>query len=218
LADAAFVPPAHVYINELMADLEKFMHNDEIHVPAIIRAGIAHYQFETIHPFLDGNGRIGRLLITLYLIHAGLLRKPLLYLSAFFEENRDLYYDNLTRVRQKGDLLHWLKYFLVGVEQTARKSAETLNQVLVLKTEAEALIRAKAGRRLGKSLELLHVLFLHPIVEVKDVQIHCRLSAKAAGDLVMLFKELNFLRERTEQRRNRLFSFYPYLALFEDEE
>ena len=124
LADAAFIPPSHTYVGELMGDLENFLHNTDIHVPSI-RIGLAHYQFETIHPFLDGNGRIGRLLITLYLVSEKILEKPLLYLSVFFEKNKSLYYDNLTTVREKNDLLRWLKYFLVGIEQTAAIAVDT---------------------------------------------------------------------------------------------
>jgi Fic family protein len=214
-ADAAFVPPAHIYIDELMADMEKFLHNDQIHVPELIRIGIAHYQFETIHPFLDGNGRIGRLLITLYLIHAGILAKPLLYLSAFFEQDRDLYYDNLTRVRQKNDLLHWLRYFLVGIEQTARVSVETLNKIIQLKGEVENTLREKAGRRLANSLKLLEFLFVSPIVNIADVKETSGITTKAAGDLVAFFVELNLLKEYGSMRRNRLFAFHPYLDLFE---
>lgn len=137
MSDASFIPPAQHYVQPLMSDLEKFLHNTDLKVPALVRIGLAHYQFETIHPFLDGNGRIGRLLITLYLVSEGILEKPLLYLSAFFEKNKLLYYDNLTRVREKNDLLKWLKYFLIGMEETAAKAVNTLSAIIQLKTNLE---------------------------------------------------------------------------------
>ena len=115
VSDAVFIPPQHQMVNSLMGDLESFLNNDQIEVPALIRIAIAHYQFETIHPFLDGNGRIGRLMITLYLVNEGILEKPLLYLSEYFEINKELYYDNLTRVRTHNNMLQWIKYFLVGI-------------------------------------------------------------------------------------------------------
>ncbi|MBF0537473.1 MAG: Fic family protein, partial [Nitrospirae bacterium] len=179
LNDAAFIPPAHTYVDELMGDLEKFLHNDDIHVPALIRIGIAHYQFETIHPFLDGNGRIGRLLITLYLVSEGILHQPLLYLSAFFEKRKDLYFENLTRVRVKNDMLHWLKYFLIGVDETARESSNTLSAVLNLKGRLEKTLSNTAGRRTDTALILLMHLFEKPVIRIKQVEQTCNLSTKA---------------------------------------
>lgn len=158
LADASFIPPNFNYVDELMGDLENFLHNEEIQVPALIRIGMAHYQFETIHPFLDGNGRIGRLLITLYLVSEKILEKPLLYLSAFFEKNKSLYYDNLTRVREKNDLLHWLKYLLVGIAQTSEQAVETLSTILKLKERLETDITKNWGRRSSQALILLQYL------------------------------------------------------------
>jgi len=137
LTDAVFIPPDHHHVNDLMNDLENFIHNEEIQVPDLIRIGMIHYQFETIHPFLDGNGRIGRLLITLYLIQKGIMDKPLLYLSKFFEKHKSTYYDNLTLVREKNDMSRWLKFFLIGVRDTAIESADALSQVLHLKNELE---------------------------------------------------------------------------------
>ncbi|MCB9050779.1 MAG: Fic family protein [Lewinellaceae bacterium] len=212
--DARFIPPAHTYINELMGDLEHFLHNDQIDVPALIRIGIAHYQFETIHPFLDGNGRIGRLLITLYLVSEKILDQPLLYLSAFFEQNKGLYYDNLNRAREKSDLLHWCKYFLVGIEKTARKASNTLSEVLLLKQQLESQIHQNWGRRVQSALTLLNVLFQDPFVNVKDVEAICNLSPKAAGSLIQSFEDSGILKEFTGQSRNRMFVFEEYLGLF----
>jgi len=119
LSDAVFVPPIHEEVPELMSDLVKFLRNDDIHVPHLIRIAIAHYQFETIHPFLDGDGRMGRLLITLYLVSSGIMERPLLYLSYFFHHHRNLYFDNLMVVRKKNDLVQWIKLFLNAIDATA---------------------------------------------------------------------------------------------------
>jgi Fic family protein len=214
LIDAVYIPPAHHYVHPLISDLESFLHNEDIHVPALIRIGIAHYQFETIHPFLDGNGRIGRLLITLYLVSEHILDKPLLYLSAFFEKNKSLYYDNLTRVRDKNDLLHWLKYFLIGVEETATNAVQTLSAVLRLKQELEHSIQQKLGRRSHSGLKLLTYLFKDPVVTVKKVEAVCTLSKKAANELVSIFEASGWLRKIGTSERYRSFIFEPYLRLF----
>ena len=169
LGDATFIPAVHHFVNPLMGDLENFLHDTDIKVPALIKIGIAHYQFETIHPFLDGNGRIGRLLITLYLVSEGILEEPLLYLSVFFEKNKTFYYDNLTRVREKNDLLQWIKYFLVGIEKTAKKAVDTLSKIMHLKTQMEKEIQDNLGRRSNSGLLLLSYLFKNPIINVKKV-------------------------------------------------
>jgi Fic family protein len=214
LSDAIFIPPADSYVNDLMGDLEKFLHNEGIHVPALVRIGIAHYQFETIHPFLDGNGRIGRLLITLYLVSQRILHQPLLYLSAFFERNKSLYYDNLTRVREKNDLMHWLKYFLTGLDETARQASNTLSDVLKLKLRLENALCSVAGRRTNSALVLLSHLFKGPVISVKQAKVVCDLSTKAANDLVGLFVQQGILKEISGKTRYRLFVFTPYLDLF----
>lgn len=213
-ADAVFVPPHHQYVSELMGDLENFIHNDSNNVPALVRIAIAHYQFETIHPFLDGNGRIGRLLITLFLVDQKILTKPLLYLSTYFEKNKGLYYDNLTFVRTKNDMTQWLKYFLVGIAETAQEAAETLSSVLKLKSKLEGRINESFGRRSNSAMVLLNYLFKRPIVHVRDVQKVTKLSYKASNDLVNDFIEANMLKEMTGQSRNRLFTLDPYLKLF----
>lgn len=214
LIDAVFIPPSHDLVNELMGDLENFLHNDHINVPALIRIGIAHYQFETIHPFLDGNGRIGRLLITLFLVDQNILSKPLLYLSAFFEKNKSLYYDNLTHVRTKNDILQWLKYFLVGVAETAENATQTLSNILELKAGIENKIASDFGKKGMNANLLLQYLFIKPVIHVKQVQEHLGVSYKAANQLVSDFVEADILKEVTGNSRNRVFSFTEYIKLF----
>lgn len=216
LADAAFIPPAQEHVAELMGDLEKFLNNDDLEIPALIRIAIAHYQFETIHPFLDGNGRIGRLLITLYLVAVGVLDNPLLYLSAFFEKNKSLYYDNLTAVRTRNDMEQWLKYFLVGVESTAAQASSTLGKILQLKLSTEKTIANSFGRRAPTAYLLLNHLFREPIIRVDDAAKVLRTSYRTANSLVTLFQQHNILKETTGQSRNRMFVFGPYLRIFDE--
>ncbi len=214
LADAVFIPPAHTELPELLADLELFLQNTEIKIPHLIRIAIAHYQFETIHPFLDGNGRIGRLLITLYLVSTGVLDKPLLYLSEFFEKNKNLYYDNLELVRTKNDIGQWLKFFLTGVIQTAENGVSTLHKIIDLKATIERDKIPTMGKRAPQGLVFLHALFSKPVVTIKDVQNITGLSPKAANDLVQAFLTAGILKETTGYQRNRVFSFEDYLGLF----
>lgn len=214
-ADAVFVPPHHQYVAHLMGDLESFLHNDDISVPALVRIAIAHYQFETIHPFLDGNGRIGRLLITLFLVSSGILDKPLLYLSSYFERNKGLYYDNLTFVRSKNDMTQWLKYFLVGIEQASTEAVSTLSKVLELKANLEKHVTDSFGRKVPSAMTLLNQLFVKPVVHVNNVKEICSLSKKAANNLVADFERSAILREMTGQSRNRVFVFNQYLDLFQ---
>lgn len=216
LSDATFIPPHHQYVNDLMSDLERFLHNDDVHVPALIRVAIAHYQFETIHPFLDGNGRIGRLLITLFLVNAGILDKPLLYLSSYFEKNKGLYYDNLMRVRTHSDMLQWLKYFLVGIEQTASLAVHTLSEILKLKARLEKELQQSFGRRNASAQLLLNSLFEQPATSVEDASRICDLSYKAANDLIGVMSKHEILHEVTGQTRNRVFVFAPYLDIFDN--
>jgi Fic family protein len=197
-----------------MGDLENFLHNDQIHVPTLIRIGIAHYQFETIHPFLDGNGRIGRLLIPLYFVHEKILTRPLLYLSAYFEKNKGLYYDNLTRVREKNDMMHWLKYFLIGTEETARQGNETLYKVIQLKDRVEKTIRQTMGKRAKSAYLLLNKLLVYPFIQISQVESTCNLSSASAGALVQRFVEEGVLKEYTGMKRNHVFAFSKYFNLF----
>ena len=216
LSDAVFIPPQHQIVNSLMGDLESFLNNDQIEVPALIRIAIAHYQFETIHPFLDGNGRIGRLMITLFLVNEGILEKPLLYLSEYFENNKELYYDNLTRVRTHNNMLQWIKYFLVGVEKTAANAVDTLSKVIQLKNDLESQINSGFGRRSNSALLLINILFRNPVTTIENAARNCSLSYKAANDLVRIMHEKHIVEEMTGQSRNRIFIFKPYLDIFKD--
>lgn len=214
LIDATFIPPHQDYVGELMGDLENFIHNDEINVPDLIKIAIAHYQFETIHPFLDGNGRIGRLLITLFLVDKKILTKPLLSLSAFFEKNKGLYYDNLTFVRTKNNMKQWLKYFLVGIAETAEKSSQTLSKILDLKEKAEHKINNEFGRKSQSAIILLHYLLKKPVINVNQAKEITGLSYNAGNGLISDFITAGFLKEKTGYTRNREFIFDDYLKQF----
>lgn len=214
LADAVFIPPAHTELPELLSDFELFLHNRDIKTPRLVRIAIAHYQFETIHPFLDGNGRIGRLLITLYLVSGGVLDKPLLYLSDFLERNKTLYYDNLTLVREKNDIGQWIKFFLTGVMQIAENSVSTLKKIIDLKASIEKERIFPLGKRSKQGIEFFHHLFTKPVVTIKDVQTMTGLSPKAANDLVRTFIDRKILVETTGYQRNRIFMFDEYMRMF----
>jgi Fic family protein len=213
LMDAAFVPPHANEVPELMSDLEKFWHNEAIEVPDLIRVAISHYQFETIHPFCDGNGRIGRLLITLYLVSKGLLHKPSLYLSDFFERNHGSYYDALMAVRTSGDLIHWIRFFLTGVAETAIKGRDTFQQVLALRTRMEGQMH-ELGRRGKTGLALLQLLYRRPVITAQEVGEALSISAPTAQTLVREFKVRGILVELTGFARNRVYCFETYLQLF----
>lgn len=218
LADARYIPPQQHLVNDLMNDLEKFLNNDQINVPALIKIAIAHYQFETIHPFLDGNGRMGRLLITLFLVKENVLNQPLLYLSTYFEKNKNLYYDNLSNVRLKDDMLQWIKYFLVGIEQTATQAVETLSEIIKFKEETENSIRSNYGKRSTSAILLLKGLFKNPFTTVNDASTICSLTYKATNDLVKKMCKDGYLIEMTGQSRNRMYVFDGYLQLFDKTE
>lgn len=213
LNDAAFVPPHQDLVLDLMSDLEQFWHNENINVPQLIRIALSHYQFETIHPFLDGNGRIGRLLITLYLVDKGLLRKPSLYLSDFFERNRSSYYDALTRVRESNDLIHWVKFFLSAVIETASKGKETFQSILRLRQEMDTLVLGM-GRRAENAQQLLSQLYKRPSTTVHDVSELLGISSTAATNLIKQLQSDGVLREITGYQRNRVFLFERYITLF----
>jgi Fic family protein len=212
-SDAVFIPPHHDDVPDLMSDLERFWHDDAIAVPHLARIAISHYQFETIHPFLDGNGRIGRLLITLYLVSKGLLAKPSLYLSDFFERNRASYYDALMRVRESNDIVHWIRFFLSGVSETATKGRDTFRQILELRTDVESSILG-LGKRGPNARQALNLLYRKPVMSPNELATLMDVSRPTANALVRDFERLGILRESTGSRRDRNFVFHRYLALF----
>ena len=215
--DAVYVPPVHTEVNELMGDLENFLHNEQVDVPVLVRAAIAHYQFETIHPFLDGNGRIGRLLITLYMVSSGVLTKPSLYLSDYFEKHRTLYYDNLNKVREKNGLTQWIKFFLAGIIETSDKGVKTFKSILKLKEEIEEKKIISLGKKLPTAKKLMKYLYKKPVVTVQEIKEELNLSHPTANSLVSDFEKLEILNEKTGYKRNREFEFTEYLKLFKDE-
>lgn len=215
LKNAVFVPPHHEHVLELMSDLERFLHAGDIFAHPLLRIAIAHYQFETIHPFLDGNGRLGRLMISLYLAAKGLLRKPSLYLSDYFERNKTAYVDHLMAVRHGHHLRQWLVFFLYGVEETARASADVFLAILALKQRIEGEILPRfSTRRLVTAQELMRHLYAQPVIDMKRA---ARLTGTTINTVSSLITDLvshRVLSEVTGQRRNRLFVFHDYLALF----
>jgi len=218
LKNAIFVPPSHLEISDLMSDLEQFTHSDisEIptHVPHLVKIALIYYQFETIHPFLDGNGRIGRLLITLYLLDKGLLKRPVLYLSDFFEKNRRDYYDNLMRVREKDDINTWLKFFLIGVIETSEASIQTFQQILALREKVEFTQLIELGKRQQDAKKLLNALYRNPIIDSLKVAETLHVHASTANRLINDLVQMGILEELTGFRRNRIFAFKEYINLF----
>lgn len=216
LKDAVFVPPHHEELAELLSDLEKFWHNDNLAIPHLIRIALSHYQFETIHPFLDGNGRVGRLLITLYLVDKSLLSKPTLYLSDFLERNKGNYYDALTTTRTSNDIEHWIKFFLVGMAETAQNSKQTFEKIVALRRICDQKI-VTFGRRGKDAQKLLLHLYSHPIMSVNDVADLLNKTHQSANALVKVLVKAGILDEITGYQRNRLFLFSEYLEIFRDQ-
>ena len=213
--DAIFIPPHPTEVMDLMSDLEKFLQNKNIFVPDLIKIAIAHYQFETIHPFCDGNGRIGRLLITLYLVNEQVLCKPTLYLSDFFAKNKSLYYDNLMIVRHNNNLTQWLRFFLEGVAQTTESSIDTFKKIIAMKEQIEQNKILKMGRKTKIAQQFLLYLFRQPIVETEDFVKEFNINKSTALSLINNFMEMEILKEMTGFKRNRIFVFEDYICLFE---
>lgn len=214
--NARFVPPPHTSVAECISQLERFLHASDDGLPILVRAGLAHVQFETIHPFLDGNGRVGRLLITFLLCHAGVMRDPLLYLSLYLKQNRSTYYDLLDRVRREGDWEAWLEFFLDGVRQVAEGAVSTAERLTRMFREDGARVR-ETGRRAGSTLRVHEAMKERPILSVARASEVTGLSFPAASTAMKLLVDLKIAREMTGKRRDRLFVYDQYLAVLNEE-
>ena len=211
--DAVFIPPSHIELNDLMSDLEKFA-NDELNpLPDLIKIAIIHYQFETIHPFLDGNGRVGRLLITLYLVDKGILKQPILYLSDFFERNRMLYYDNLMRVRTHNDINQWLKFFLTGIIEISKNGVETFNGIMQLQKNLDIKLKTLGIRSL-EAQKVIDYLYKNPVIDVSKIEKIMAKSKATQYKLIADLERLKILKEISGGQRNKLYVFQDYIDLF----
>ncbi len=210
LKDAAFVPPPPSAVPELLSDLERFVRSDE-DIPVLVRCAVAHAQFETIHPFLDGNGRLGRLLITFILCERGVLRRPLLYLSWYLKRHRQAYYDHLTRVREPGDWEGWIGFFLRGVHETARQAFDAAHRVERLRDEHTRLIRSRFGQSADTRLRALDLLMRRPVVNVQIIERELGVSVPTANLVAADLESVGVLREITGRRRDRVFRYQEYL-------
>lgn len=215
LAEATFVPPPPHEVPSALSDLERFLHGADA-PPALVQVGLAHAQFETIHPFLDGNGRVGRLLITFLLTEKHLLSRPVLYLSHHFKRHRSAYYEHLQSVRDAGDWEGWLAFFLRGVADVSREATQTAASILRMREDCRALIVKHLGRAAGNGHRVLDRLFDHPIVAVATVRDWLGVTSAGANSLVRRLESAGVLREITGYARNRRFRFDPYLLLFEE--
>lgn len=213
LNNASFIPPPVPEMHQALDNLEKFMHQG-INLPVLIQCGLIHAQFETIHPFLDGNGRVGRLLITFLLCQRGILTKPLLYLSYYLKAHRLEYYDRLMAIRTNGDWEGWLKFFLKGVCEVSKSATKTARSILDLRENSRYDLGTQTVGS-NYALILLDLLFKQPIINIRFIEQQLKCSYKTAGKLVDQFVELGLLQEITGYQRNRRYKYQPYLALFE---
>lgn len=215
LKDATYVPPPPYEMLQSLDNLEKFLHSPQP-IPTLIKVGLAHAQFETIHPFLDGNGRTGRLLITFLLCEQNILQRPLLYISHYFKKYRSEYYDRLQAIRESGNWEGWLKFFLRGVYEVAQEAAATARKIVNLKEEHRQLVLNTMGRKSGNAIALLESLYFRPIFNVEHAEEITSLSYPNANALIKALSDIGLVEEITGQKRNRAFSYAPYLAVFRD--
>ena len=213
--NAVYVPPPHTAVEDCMAQLERFLHAEDDGISTIVRAGLAHAQFESIHPFLDGNGRVGRLLIAFVLHQSGVLRQPLLYLSLYFKQHRARYYDLLADLRHSGDWEAWLAFFVEGVRATAEDGVETARRLSQVFEDDREKIQTR-GRRAGSALRAHEVLMRSPVLSIRRVHERTGLSWPTAAAAIDLLGELGIAQEMTGDRRNRLFAYDEYIAILSE--
>ncbi len=213
IGDATFIPPTHNLVPEFMGDMEMFAHNSDIALPELIKIAIIHYQFETVHPFLDGNGRVGRLLIPIYLVNKGLLKSPALYISDFFERNRKLYYDNLTAVRTDNNLKQWIKFFLVGIIEISQRGIDTFDAILKLRREVDEKISSLKGKSYSAN-KVVNYLYQNPLVNAYRVADLIEKTPASAYKLIEDLERLGILIETTGGKRDKQYLFAEYLAIF----
>ena len=213
--NAVYIPPPHTAVEDCMAQLERFLHAEDDGISTIVRAGLAHAQFESIHPFLDGNGRVGRLLIAFVLHQSGVLRQPLLYLSLYFKQHRARYYDLLADLRHSGDWEAWLAFFVEGVRATAEDGVETARRLSQMFEDDREKIQTR-GRRAGSALRAHEVLMRSPVLSIRRVHERTGLSWPTAAAAIELLSELGISHEMTGDRRNRLFAYDEYIAILSE--
>ena len=213
LKDAFFIPPHFQDLSDLLSDLEKFWHNEDLQIPILIKIAIFHYQFETLHPFCDGNGRMGRLLIPLMLISKNIISKPSLYISSFFEKNKGSYYDSLTVVRNSNDIKQWIKFFLTGIIETSENGQNTLKNIITYKEKIDNSI-LQLGSKATSAKELIKYMFAKPILNIGMVAENLNCSFGKASALIQDLINLNIIKEKTNGARNRYFELNGYLDLF----
>mgnify|MGYP001026581583 CR=1 FL=1 len=211
--DAVFIPPPAQEVGRLMSDIEKLANDDINPLPDLLKVAIIHYQFETVHPFLDGNGRVGRLMITLYLVSKGILKRPILYLSDFFEKNKSLYYDNLMRVRTHDDINQWFKFFLSGIIETAKSGVATFDGIMQIQKSLDLTLKPLGGRIADARL-VIDELYRNPIINAVKVERIIGKSAVSAYKLIADLEKLGVLKEITGGQRGRIYVFEDYIALF----
>jgi len=213
LTDARFIPPPHTALGDLMSDLEHFANEPKYPVPDLIKIAIIHYQFETIHPFLDGNGRVGRLMVPLYLVSEGILKKPILYLSDFFEKHRTLYYDNLMRVRTHDDMDQWLRFFLTGIIETAKQGVQTFEGIMKLQKSVDQRLKSMKSRATDIR-KVIDSMYVRPVVDINDVVSITKKSSVSAYKTIATMEKAGILKEITGAQRGRVYAFDEYLQLF----